>query len=141
MSEKPMPPIETPPTEARSRVMRAIRSKDTAPELALVVALAEAGAPEFERHCADLPGRPDFAFRRKMLAVFVDSAFWHGRAGVPKTNSAWWAEKLRRNMEHDLVANRALEIMGWTWMRLDAAEVLRDAAGFARGILEELEAK
>ncbi len=64
--------------EGRSRNMAAIRSKDTKPELAMRAALRRAGATGYRLHRRDIPGRPDAAFIRWKVAVFVDGAFWHG---------------------------------------------------------------
>jgi len=77
----------------RSKVMAAIRStgnKDT--EIKLAKILRAAGITGWRRH-EKLPGRPDFAFRRERLAVFVDGCFWHGcrkHCRMPKTNTAFW---------------------------------------------------
>jgi DNA mismatch endonuclease (patch repair protein) len=116
----PMPAIETPPTAQRSATMRAIKGKGTKPELALEAALLALGHPADSRNDRSLPGSPDFVFRKARLAVFVDSAFWHGRGNRPKTNSAWWAEKLARNAERDRRADRLLREMGWLPWRIDA---------------------
>ncbi len=59
--------------------MAAIRSKNTKPELALRKALREVGATGYRLHRKDVPGRPDLAFIRWKVAVFVDGVFfWHG---------------------------------------------------------------
>jgi DNA mismatch endonuclease (patch repair protein) len=116
----PMPAIETPPTAQRSATMRAIKGKGTKPELALEAALLALGHPADSRNDRSLPGSPDFVFRKARLAVFVDSAFWHGRGNRPKTNSAWWAEKLARNAERDRRADLLLREMGWLPWRIDA---------------------
>ena len=37
--------------------------------------------------------KPDFVFRARELAIFVDGCFWHGcpvHATQPKTNTAFW---------------------------------------------------
>jgi DNA mismatch endonuclease (patch repair protein) len=63
-----------------------------------------------------LPGRPDVAFTRIRLAVFVDGCFWHmcpEHAVMPKNNAAWWREKLLRNVARDREKDAALTDMGW----------------------------
>jgi DNA mismatch endonuclease (patch repair protein) len=64
--------------ETRSRVMSRIRSKNTKPELALRRALWAAGVRGWRVHSNWVPGRPDIAFTRRRVAVFVDARFWHG---------------------------------------------------------------
>src|SRR5687767_6028947 len=64
--------------ETRSRVMARIRSRNTGPELALRRALHAAGVRGWRCHAKHLPGKPDLAFTRWRVAVFVDGCFWHG---------------------------------------------------------------
>ncbi|MFM9092726.1 MAG: very short patch repair endonuclease [Verrucomicrobiota bacterium] len=68
-----------------------------------------------------LPGRPDFAFPARRLAVFVDGCFWHGcpRHGtLPRGNRAFWRAKLTRNRERDREVNAELRRRGWTVLRV-----------------------
>src|SRR5436190_9794598 len=64
--------------KTRSRVMSRIRSKDTKPELTLRKALFEAGIRGWRCHPRTVPGKPDIAFTRWRVAIFVDGCFWHG---------------------------------------------------------------
>lgn len=101
----------------RSRIMASIRCKDTAPELAVRRALHAAGF-RFRLHPASLPGRPDIVLPRHHAAIFVHGCFWHrhigcSRSGLPKTNRAWWAAKLRRNRLRDRRSQRELKGLGW----------------------------
>src|SRR5438093_6790598 len=95
----------------RSKVMAAIRSrgnKDT--ELKLAASLRASRINGWRRHQA-LPGRPDFAFRRERVAIFVDGCFWHGcpkHGRKPGSNRTYWLPKLRRNQERDATVERAL---------------------------------
>lgn len=68
-------------------------------------------------------GKPDFVFPRERLAVFVDGCFWHGcpkpkHAPMPKNRAEWWAAKLTRNKERDLVVTRTLRKQGWNVIRV-----------------------
>lgn len=68
-----------------------------------------------------LPGRPDFVWRREKVAVFVDGCYWHGhdcRNLVPKTNAMAWQEKLTETRGRDKRNNLALRKMGWTVIRI-----------------------
>jgi DNA mismatch endonuclease (patch repair protein) len=59
--------------EGRSRVMAAIRSKNTKPERALRAMLRTAGATGYRIHAKQIPGKPDVAFTRwRVAAAFLE---------------------------------------------------------------------
>ena len=60
----------------RSANMRAIRSKDMKPELAVRV-LAHRLGYRFRLHRKDLPGKPDLVFSSRRKVIFVHGCFWH----------------------------------------------------------------
>lgn len=130
--------------EGRSRNMAAIRAKNTKPELALRAALREAGATGYRLHRKDIPGRPDVAFIRWGVAVFVDGVFWHGHPdhwNPEKASSDYWRTKIARNIERDRTADVALTEMGWTVIRMWDQEVKADVAECARRITAALSAR
>lgn len=102
----------------RSRVMASIRSKDTKPELLLRAQLRARGIVGYRLH-AKLPGRPDVAFTRWRLAVFIDGAFWHGHPDHfrPDTATDYWRTKIARTQERDRAADASLRADGWTVLR------------------------
>ena len=105
--------------ETRSRVMSRIRGKDTKPELTIAELLKGAGL-EFEGHARDLPGRPDFVFRREQVVVFCDGDFWHGWR-FPRWRlklSEKWEAKITKNRERDVRNHRRLRRSGWRVVRL-----------------------
>ncbi len=56
-----------------------------------------------------------------MVCVFVDGCFWHGCSlhfGTPRTNSAWWAEKIAANVERDARQTERLGERGWRVVRI-----------------------
>jgi DNA mismatch endonuclease (patch repair protein) len=112
----PIPMMADTP-EPRRRIMRAIKSRDTLPEL-VVRRLAHKMGYRFRLHRKDLPGRPDLVFPGKHKVIFVNGCFWHshdcaGGARVPAQNSAYWSEKLARTTERDKAALAALTAQGW----------------------------
>lgn len=118
----------------RSDIMARVRSKDTAPELAVRRALHATGL-RFRLHRADLPGRPDIVLPRRKTAVFVHGCFWHShpgckRACVPATRQEYWVPKLRRNVERDRTATDALRAVGWRVIVIWECEA-RSPAGLA----------
>ena len=106
--------------EQRHKNMQHIRAKDTSIELILRKALWNAGV-RYRKYCAKLPGKPDIAIAKYRLAIFCDSAFWHGRdyenMVKPKTNAEFWDKKIRRNIERDSEVNHMYQEMGWTVLR------------------------
>lgn len=61
--------------EVRSRTMRAIRSKDTKPELA-VRHQTHAMGYRYRLHRQDLPGRPDMVFPGSDLSLNISTVPW-----------------------------------------------------------------
>jgi DNA mismatch endonuclease (patch repair protein) len=114
--------------EGRSRVMSRIRSKNTKPELAVRQALHALGLRGWRCHARAVPGKPDVAFTRWRVAVFIDGAFWHGHPEhfTFGRSGSYWDAKIARTQERDRVANAALAEMGWTVLRFWDFEVRND---------------
>ena len=116
--------------------MSRIRGRDTGPERKVAEGLRAEGLA-FECHTTDLPGRPDFVFRTKRVAVFIDGDFWHGwRFPVwrDKLSEAWEA-KIATNRRRDVRNHRRLRRAGWTVVRIWEHQVERDLAACMRRIL------
>jgi DNA mismatch endonuclease, patch repair protein len=111
---------------ARSRLMRRVRVRDTAPEMLLRRAMWAAGIRGWRVHVRVLPGTPDVAFVGLRLAVFVDGAFWHGHPDYYRGQSGpFWDEKIERNRERDRRVDAELSGLGWHVLRLWDFEVER----------------
>jgi DNA mismatch endonuclease, patch repair protein len=128
-------------TYDRSAVMRAVKSRDTSPELA-VRALLRPIAPGYRLHRDDLPGKPDVVYISRKLAIFVHGCFWHGHdcargARAPKTNVAYWRAKIARNRARDLKTLAAYAAMGWRALVIYECE-LKDKAGLSARLAEPL---
>lgn len=98
-----------------SEQMRRMPQASTRPELAIRRELHRRGL-RFRVNFRDLPGRPDLAFTRARLAVFVDGCFWHmcpAHVRLPKNNRAWWVAKLEANVARDREKDRRLAELGW----------------------------
>lgn len=126
--------------EQRSRIMAAVRSRDTGPEVALRRALFAAGVRGWRCHRRDLPGRPDIAFGVAKVAVFVDGAFWHGHPSrhKPGRSGFYWDEKIEQNVSRDRRVDQELRDAGWTVVRLWDFEVKRDLSGAVSRVVSEL---
>jgi DNA mismatch endonuclease, patch repair protein len=120
-----------PPSEERSRVMRAVKDRNTGPELK-VRHMAHAMGFRYRLYRKDLPGKPDLTFPRLRKAIFVHGCFWHGHecargARVPADNRSYWINKIARNKGRDEVALKHLKSLGWKTLVIWECE-LRDAA-------------
>jgi DNA mismatch endonuclease, patch repair protein len=118
--------------------MQANRRADTGPELALRRALRAIGMRGYRCNLPGLPGRPDVAFTRPRVAIFVHGCFWHRcphcHPALPKSNRAFWRRKFQMNAERDERKRRQLEASGWTVLEVWECEVEHDAAASARRV-------
>ncbi|MBX9856481.1 MAG: very short patch repair endonuclease [Gemmatimonadaceae bacterium] len=114
-------PIPSPMDRHRSRTLSAVRSTgNRSTELRMVGILRELGLSGWRRHLP-LAGRPDFAWRRERVALFVDGCFWHGCPrcySAPKHNGSFWARKLEENTVRDRRADTDLRRAGWRVVRV-----------------------
>jgi DNA mismatch endonuclease (patch repair protein) len=102
---------------ARSAIMRAVKSRNTKPELMVRKIISQSGI-RYRLHKKNLPGSPDIVFSGKRKAIFVHGCFWHGHdcargARIPKTNTAYWRAKIARNQNRDRAAVEELSKMDW----------------------------
>lgn len=112
--------------------MRRIRSRDSAPEIALRRELHRRGRRFFvQRHLLGDRRTADIVFPRARVAVFVDGCFWHScplHGTQSRTNSEWWQEKLLRNQRRDRQTDRDLLNAGWVVVRVWEHERPTEAA-------------
>jgi DNA mismatch endonuclease, patch repair protein len=125
----------------RSRVMAQIRSKDTKPELAIRRGLFAREIRGWRCHTRFLPGKPDVAFTRWKVAVFIDGAFWHGHPDhfTFGKSGAYWDAKIARTQERDRVANSELESLGWVVLRFWDFEVKENLTSCLGKIIDALQ--
>lgn len=131
-----------------SRMMAAVRSKDSKAEIALRRALHARGL-RYRLHGRDVTGHPDLVIRSRRLAVFVDGDMWHGnehiRRGLPRladlfpTRTEWWVAKIERNMQRDREVSDKLRADGWTVVRLWESEILQNPQQAASTVLKALD--
>jgi DNA mismatch endonuclease (patch repair protein) len=118
----------------RSEIMRAVRGRETGPERKIRKALFARGF-RYRLNVSRLPGSPDLVFPKHRAVLFVHGCFWHGHAcargrRAPKTNAAYWREKIAGNVKRDAKVRAALRRMGWrvkiSW-ECDLQDVEREA--------------
>ena len=117
--------------------MQVIRSKDTKPEWTVRRCLHRHGF-RYRLHDRKLPGRPDIVLKKYGLVVFVHGCFWHGHetcriSKLPKSNRAFWLEKITANQKRDSRNVFLLEKLGWKVWKIYECE-LRTAAGRAQSL-------
>ncbi len=133
--------------EQTHRIMSAIRSKNTKPELLLRRALWRQNY-RYRVDCKDIVGKPDLAIKKYKIAVYVDGDFWHGNnwkiRGLPsledelKRYSPYWQEKIKQNIERDLVVTMSLRDEGWTVLRFWESEIKNDVDACVQQIIDAI---
>ena len=103
--------------ETRSRIMAAIRSKNTGPERALRHALHARGI-RYRLHDKSLPGTPDLVFPKFSAVCMVHGCFWHRHVGcrfaaTPATRTEFWKRKFQMTVIRDQRNQENLRAAGW----------------------------
>ena len=115
--------------DKRSKIMAAIRSKNTQPEIIVRKYLFSKGFRYRINH-PRLPGHPDIVLRKYRTCIFVNGCLWHGhdcpKGHLPKTNNKFWRNKINRNRERDAEEQRKLAAMGWHCITVWECELAND---------------
>jgi DNA mismatch endonuclease, patch repair protein len=132
----------TPSSVGVSERMSRVRRRDTAPELELRSELHRRGLRYRvdRRPLKGIPSRADLVFGPAKVAVYVDGCFWHScpeHGTMPRSNEAFWQEKLARNQERDATTNAALAEAGWTVVRIWEHEEIAEAADRVEAAVRE----
>ena len=100
----------------RSKIMANIKSKDTIPEMQIRSLLHTDGF-RFRLHRKNLPGTPDIVLPKYKTAIQVRGCFWHKHDcrlfSMPKTNTAFWKIKLKKNKIRDKKNDKLISKKGW----------------------------
>jgi DNA mismatch endonuclease (patch repair protein) len=120
--------------------MRANRA-ESAREIAFRRALWLQGVRGYRVH-QSLPGRPDLAFPRLRLAVFLNGCFWHRCPACslpsPRANAEFWRQKLAANVQRDADVRGKLEGLGWTVLTIWEHEIRPDPRPRAAALAEQV---
>jgi DNA mismatch endonuclease (patch repair protein) len=132
--------------------MASVLAKNTRPEITVRTCLWALGY-RYRIHLSSVFGAPDIVFRRLRVAVFIDGDFWHGNrdewkrrgrktlAEMFPTRTAWWVDKIRRNIARDQIVNRRLCSEGWKIIRAWESSVQTDPDAVVRRIVRIVEAR
>jgi DNA mismatch endonuclease (patch repair protein) len=118
---------------ATSFLMSRVRSTNSKMEILLRSALHLEGY-RFRKNFDQVLGKPDIAFVREKVAVFVDGDYWHARIlkergirelrkSLKTSNREFWIAKLRRNVKRDAKVTKELKKQGWIVIRLWETDV------------------
>lgn len=126
----------------RSAIMRAVRSKNTTPELKVRSFLHRLGF-RYRLYRSDLPGVPDLVFPRLKKVIFVHGCFWHGHScargnRVPKTRTPYWQQKISQNRERDERHLMELQNQGWSALTVWECDLAKNFDPTAKAILKFL---
>jgi DNA mismatch endonuclease (patch repair protein) len=113
--------------------MSRIKGRDTKPELLFRKALHARGY-RYRLHDKRLPGTPDLVLTAQRCAIFIHGCYWHGHENcryfrLPKSNTAFWQEKIGGNIARDQRNIAQLLEAGWrvlvVWECAIRSEALR----------------
>lgn len=129
------------------KIMSAIPSKNTEPELMLRKALWKENL-RYRVNYKKLPGKPDIVFTKYHVVVFCDGDYWHGHnwaiRGLNSLEdelagySEFWRSKILRNIERDTEVNQELKTQGWTVIRLWESDIRSNLNECVRIVKEAL---
>lgn len=97
----------------------------------------------YRKNYKNLIGKPDFVLPKYKIAIFCDSAFWHGYKNMRtrrhqfKSNRRFWINKINRNIARDKTVNKLLRKEGWKVMRFWDFQIIKDS----KSCVEKIKAK
>ena len=109
----------------RHKAMKANKSHDTSIEIILRKALWHEGI-RYRKNLKVCSCHPDIVITKYKIAIFCDGDFWHGNpltAHRITTNSIYWDQKIRRNMERDLENTIELRDNHWDVLRFWESDI------------------
>lgn len=126
--------------EQRSWNMSRIRSRDTSIEIKVRKYLYSQGY-RYRIHYG-INGKPDIAFPKKKIAIFVNGCFWHAHScslyRPPKTRKAFWLSKITKNIQRDKQTDEALEHSEWKVLKIWQCELQSNFKGEMSRIVQDL---
>jgi DNA mismatch endonuclease, patch repair protein len=112
----------------RSSLMSRVRPSGSQMELWFITTLKLSCREPFSVNDPTIFGKPDIAFVKAKLCIFLDSDFWHGWQ-YPRwkhlLKSDFWRKKIEANRRRDKRVTRKLRRAGWRVIRLWEHNLLR----------------
>jgi DNA mismatch endonuclease Vsr len=112
--------------EKRSEVMRAVKHKNTLPELIIQSLIRDIGVV-YECESRILNTKPDIVIPEMKKVFFINGCFWHGhtcrRGKLPETNRIFWEEKINKTKDRDNRNYKELKSNGWNYLIIWECEI------------------
>ncbi len=128
-----------------SKIMSSNKGKNTKPELLLRRALWSNSVRGYRLHWKKVPGSPDIAFPGKKIGIYVNGCYWHRcphcELPLPKSNSNFWEQKFRRNVERDKKKIEELEELEWITITVWECQISSNLERVIKKIKEVLKVK
>ena len=126
--------------------MSRIKNKNTAIELQFEEELKKRGFSTYVKNPKGIPGKPDFAFPARKIAVFCDGDFWHGYNWEETkitihSHQDFWIPKIEKNIARDNLVNETLENSGWTVLRFWGNDIKKNLQACADKIERTVKSK
>lgn len=124
--------------------MSRIKSKNTLIERILGSALRKVSI-KFKHNDKNVFGKPDFVISGYRIAIFCDSAFWHGYRNMStklhnfRSRRKFWLGKISSNIKRDKHVNNMLKKKGWRVIRFWDFQIREDVEKCRKKILQEIE--
>lgn len=125
--------------EKRSEIMSKVRSENTTPERLI---LERIDCRFLRYRPSGILGKPDFANKKRHIAIFIDGCFWHGCPDcyrTPKSNREYWVPKVERNKSRDEFVNDELSKKMWIVLRFWECKVKKNPDEVARKMMETVQ--
>jgi DNA mismatch endonuclease (patch repair protein) len=120
----------------RSKIMSAVKSRDTKIEILFRKALWQRGI-RYRKNVQKYLGKPDIVIKKHKIVIFIDSCFWHGhpqKCRLPSSNAGYWTKKISRNREHDKEVTSWYKSNGWTVFRFWDYQIEKNIASCIKKI-------
>lgn len=106
--------------------MSRVKSKNTKPET-IIFKMLETSGYKFRKHYK-IYGKPDIAFPKHKIAIFIDGEFWHGKDfdQWKQKLTPFWFSKISGNIQRDRSRSKLLKKAGWYPLRLWGKVIIRD---------------
>jgi len=101
------------------------------------------GGVNYMKNHSKVIGKPDFVISKNKIAIFCDSAFWHGYKNMAtkihsfKSRKEFWINKINANIERDKKVNRLLKKEGWRVMRFWDFEIKNNIDRCIKKVIEK----
>lgn len=129
--------------EIVSYKMSRVKAKETGIEKILGSALWTSSLRGYRKNLKGVLGTPDFCWKRRKIAVFCDSSFWHGFDWAKekkkiKVRKSFWFKKIEDNMRRDKAITIRLKQDGWKVLRFWDFDIKKDVTACVKKIARVL---